>query len=206
MLLASLTGPAHIAVSSAIMERVFSNLLADRSGLCHHPEETLLEMRVIQELITGPREGDPPFFDEVGATGNPENPPHVLTGEKKGDPVTPEILQGAAEPAHVFRRQPQKGIVEEKEPRAAHEPAGDGEHPLLSTAQSSGRAGPLLCQDGEESKDERELLRLPISCGVGSHLKVLENAHEGKDPHSFRNIDKPPPHHLVGRKTLDGLT
>ena len=63
-------------------------------------------MRVIQELITGPREGDPPFLDEVGATGNPENPPHVLTGEKEGDPVTPEILQGAAEPAHVFRRQP----------------------------------------------------------------------------------------------------
>ena len=60
---------------------------------------------------------------------------------------------------HQQRRQPDRGLVDQQQPRRRHQRARDREHLLLAARQRAGELAPALLQHREGLVAEREVLR-----------------------------------------------
>ena len=58
----------------------------------------------------------------------------------------------------IERREAERGLVEEQEPRPAHQRAGDGEHLLLAAREGAAALVQALLEPREDRRDAFEIL------------------------------------------------
>src|SRR5262245_43365542 len=76
---------------------------------------------VAGQLATGPRDRDVANLEHVGAAGCPERDPGVLFDEEDGHPfLLVDPGDDAKDRAHDGGGEPQRGLVQEQQPRAHH--------------------------------------------------------------------------------------
>src|ERR1035438_3200311 len=115
-------------------------------------EGGLPDARVVQKLGGGPRLDDAPRFEDVAAVRVLEGDLHVLFHEQHGRAFPVDSRDEVEQVIHHERRQPERQLVDQEEPRAAHEPAPDRAHLLLAARKTSRElTGPLL-----EAREKRE--------------------------------------------------
>src|ERR1700716_4719166 len=93
-------------------------------------------VRTGQQLAAAPRQRDHAVDHDIAAMGELERVVGVLLDQEHGDPVARiEVAQDAENLLGDQRRQPERGLVEQQEPRPAHPGAGGREHLLLAARQ-----------------------------------------------------------------------
>jgi hypothetical protein len=107
---------------------------------------------------------------------------------------------------HNQRRQPKRGLVEQQQPRPAHQGAADRQHLLLAARQGAAALLAPLGQPGEHLEHPVEVfLEMHRIGDDGAHLQIFVDAHAREDTPAFRHLGHAPQHDLVGRQTGDVL-
>ena len=94
-------------------------------------------------------------------------------------------------------------LVHEQNPRASHEPPGDGEHLLLAARQGAGKLTLAFFQAGKAPVDVRDVgrdLRRGSPSRVRAGVKVLLHVHARKHQTVLRHQCDAPGHHPGGRQ------
>src|SRR2546430_13484030 len=92
------------------------------------------------ELGGRARHDDAAGLEEVGMVGEVERHRHVLLDEQDADALLAvDRTDDAEDLADDERREPERGLVQEQEPRPQHERTRDGEHLLLEIGRASCR-------------------------------------------------------------------
>ena len=99
---------------------------------------------------------------------------------------------------------PERGLVEQEQPRPAHQRARDGEHLLLAPRQRAAALVEPLAQAAETAPARGRGRRArPRAGGERAHLQILEHGHARKDAPSFRRLGDVEPRDLVGWQPRD---
>ena len=65
---------------------------------------------------------------------------------------------GLEDGLHQQRREAERRLVEQEQPRLRHQPPGDGEHLLLAAGERAGELANALAQPGKEGEAAVEVL------------------------------------------------
>ena len=99
------------------------------------------------------------------------------------------------------RREPERRLVEQQEPRPPHQGARDGEHLLLAARQRAAALAEPLGEAREQLEDAGEVAVPGAVAGrKRAHLQVLEHAHARKDAPALRGLGDVKPGDFVGRQ------
>ena len=104
------------------------------------------------------------------------------------------------------RRQAERGLVEQQQPRPAHQGAGDGKHLLLAAGQGTAALAAALGEDGERGEDRVEVfLEVCFLADHCAHLQILQHRHAREDAPAFGGLGKAAADDLEGRQRRDLL-
>jgi len=95
---------------------------------------------------------EPPGLEHISAGGERERAPRVLLDEQDRDAVLVDAPNHPEDLAREDRRQPERGLVEEQQPRPRHQRAADREHLLLAAREGAGDLRLPIAEHGEEAK------------------------------------------------------
>ncbi len=136
----------------------------------------------------GALENHPPQLHHVGAVGDPQPGAGVLLDEQDGG----LLAHGGDHPEHLGhhqRRQPQRRLVEQHQPRAGHPGPRDGQHLLLTAREQRRR---LLAPLGEDREAGGQLVQVALDVAVaprvGAHFQVLEHGHAAEDAAALGHV------------------
>ena len=76
--------------------------------------------------------------ENIGAAGDFEALHHVLLDEQNGDAVGVDARDQRKQFLDQQRRQPERRLIENEQPRLGHQAAADGEHLLFAAGQRPG--------------------------------------------------------------------
>src|SRR2546427_4507311 len=161
-----------------------------------------------QQFFRFALEGDHAVFHHVSAIGNAQTIHHVLLDQEHRDAAFSHLLNLLENLFHHFRRQAQRGFIEEKQLRLSHQRPRDGHHLLLATGERTGKLLAALF----ESRKKIELLvhRLlevrPGSPDVRAQGEIFFHTHMGKKLATLGDVADPAFHDLVWRNFRDILT
>src|SRR5437879_753785 len=161
-----------------------------------------------QQFFRFALEGDHAVFHHVSAIGNAQTIHHVLLDQEHRDAAVSHLSNLLENLFHHFRRQAQRGFIEEKQLRLSHQRPRDGHHLLLATGE---RAGKLLAALFESRKKiellVHRLLELrPGPPNVRAQGEIFFHTHIGKKLASLGDVANPAFHDLVWRGSRDTLT
>src|SRR5437867_1683375 len=112
-----------------------------------------------EELAAAAGERDAAVDHDVTAVGELQRVIGVLLDQEYGQPLLlVELAQHLEDLPHDQRRQTKGRLVEEKEPRPAHQRAGDREHLLLAAGERPAALGGTLLEDGKDRVDAFEVV------------------------------------------------
>src|SRR3979490_955228 len=95
-------------------------------------------VRTGQQLAAAPGQRDHAVDHDIAAMGELERVVGVLLDQEHGDAVARiELAQDADDLLGDERPKPQRGLVEQQQPRPTHQGAGDREHLLLAARQGA---------------------------------------------------------------------
>src|SRR5262249_34932996 len=98
------------------------------------------------------------------------------------------------------RREPERELVDEEEPRPAEQRAADRAHLLLAAGELPGRPRGALAKARQKREDPREVLRdaVPIPTQVGALEEVVPDREAREEAPALRHLDDAGPDDLVG--------
>src|SRR2546428_340751 len=101
--------------------------------------------------------------------------------------------------------EPERGLVEQEEPRPRHQGAADRRHLLLAARERAGELPPPLREAREELQDARKgLWPPPAALGrAGAQLEVLPHGHRGEELAPLRDVGDPAGDDGGGREPAD---
>ena len=106
---------------------------------------------------------------------------------------------------HVARRQAGRRLVEQQQPRLAHQRPAHGHHLPLAARELAGRLAALFAQRREHVVDPVDRWRKSSRADEGAHLEVLLDDHRGEDVVLLRHEGEALGHQPVGRQVGDVL-
>ena len=113
-------------------------------------------------------------------------------------------MDGADDREHLVhdrRGEPERGLVQQQQPRARHQRAADRHHLLLAAGERARGLAAPLGEDREELVHARQrgLARAPRLAAVAAHLEVLLHRHAGEEPPPLGDERDPVAAHQVRR-------
>src|SRR5262249_26076265 len=115
------------------------------------------DLRTLEQLAAGTGERDQAVDHDIAAVGELERMERVLLDQEYRELVLAvELTDGGENSFDQKRREAERGLVEEKEPRAAHERARDRQHLLLAARERSAALAQPLFEAGEKAQKPPE--------------------------------------------------
>ena len=148
----------------------------------------------------GALDGDPPGAQHVAAVGDLEGPPGVLLDDEHRAALRAQLDEQVEHDVDHDRRQPERRLVEQHEPRVAHQRPGHGELLGLAARQVAGRA----CTTGRRAPGtaaRASSSRRRRSAGArrdAGQLQVLADGQVAEDPPVLGH-ERQPGAHEAGR-------
>src|SRR3989441_3766414 len=128
------------------------------------------------ELGGRARHDDAAGLEEVGMVRQVERRRHVLLDEQDADALLAvDRTDDAEDLADDERREPERGLVQEQEPRPQHERTRDGEHLLLAAGEAPGDLAPPLTEHRKVVVDSREVARIYDYFRSEEHTSELQS-------------------------------
>src|SRR5262249_32830673 len=164
-------------------------------------EVRLPDPRVARELRRGALGHDPSLLEDVRAGGDGEGLDDVLLDQQHRDALCVDRGHDLEELVDDLRRQTERGLVEEQEPRHRHQRAPDRDHLLLTARERAGELASALAQDGEGPVDALEALAAPRAHRrrVAADLEILLDGHRREEAAARGDQGDPVAAELVGR-------
>src|ERR1700730_7431802 len=144
---------------------------------------------VVHQDCTLTLQNDAGVFQDIAVFGKLKRLVRILLDQHDGDAMLIEISQNSENLLDEQRGETKRRLVQEKQPRARHQAASDGEHLLLAAAQRTRALLSPFGQDRKQAVGPVESLAdlLPISPCVGAYLEIVEDAHIGEQLAAFRH-------------------
>ena len=167
------------------------------------PEVGAAHRIVEQELGRRPAHQRPPALQQVGMPGDVQRERRALVGEQDRRAGVRDAPQRLADLGDHDRRQPQRRLVEQQQPRLSHQRAADREHLLLAAAQQAGALVDALAQDREQlehlvaqpplagavARRERAEPEVLADRQIGEHAAALERLRDA-ERHQARRVER----------------
>src|SRR5262249_32739898 len=164
-------------------------------------EVGLADPRVARELRRRALGDDPSLLEDVRAGGDGEGLDDVLLDQEHRDALCVDCGHDLEDLVDDLRRQAERGLVEEQEPRRRHQRAPDGDDLLLTAGERAGELASALAQDGEGRVDALEALGAPRARRrrVAADLEILLDRHRWEEAAALGDQGDPVAAELVGR-------
>ena len=159
-------------------------------------------LRPLQEFAAAAGQGDLAVDHDEAAMGELERVIGVLFDQEYREPVAGvERSDDVEDLPRDQRREAERRLVEQQEPRPPHQGARDGEHLLLAARQRAAALAEPLGEAWEQFEDAGEVAVPGVGAGrKRAHLQVLQHAHARKDAPAFRGLGDVKPGDFVGRQ------
>src|SRR5216684_4039822 len=167
----------------------------------------LAHLGVLEQLPGCSGEHDAPALEHVAAARDAERHARVLLDHEHGRAEALVDLADAVEHRlHQDRGEPQRGLVEQKEPGPSHEAARDGEHLLLPARQLPAQRAAQAAQGREELEQLLEVLRDLARAAAYSRAEaqVLLHRQAREDVPPLRDMGEPERDQRLRLVALDG--
>src|SRR5438067_3201218 len=160
---------------------------------------------VVEEVARRALVDDAPGLHDVGAVRHAERQIRVLLDHEHGRPAPPDVRDDAEGRLDQRRREPQRGLVEEDQPRARHQRARDREHLLLPAGERARRLPPPLGEDREVGRDALEVVLhlAAVTADVGAHLEVFPHGQVREDAAALGAVGDAGPEDRGGGGAVD---
>src|SRR2546421_7152584 len=113
---------------------------------------------VLAQHVRGPFHHDASGLEQEHVVGEIQRERRVLLDEENADSGLIDRSENPEDLAHDERREPQRRLVEEEQPRPQHQRAGHREHLLLPARECAGRLPASLVQYREVAEDTLEVV------------------------------------------------
>src|SRR5262249_30717054 len=141
------------------------------------------------ELRARSRESHVTGLEHVARVGRLQREMGVLLDDEHGQALAlVELADDAEELRDEHRREPERRLVEQQEPRPQDEGARECEHLLLAAAERPCCLAAPLGEPGEVGEDALELGLDRTAARVGAEAKVLEDGELGEGAASLRDV------------------
>ena len=126
---------------------------------------------------------DAATLEHVGGVGEPERDVRELLDQQDPDPRARHFLERRHEALHDDRRQAQRELVDDHDPRARDEGLGEHDHLLLAAREQARRRLPARLESREELERVGDpLLALVARERVGRDAEVVLHRQLGQQP------------------------
>jgi len=116
---------------------------------------------------------------------------HVLLDEEDREALAVQPADQREHLVHEQRREAERGLVEDEQPRLGHQPAADREHLLLAAGERSRALGGALLEAREDGEHALEALRAARTAApIAAELEVLEHREIREDAAPFGHLDQ----------------
>src|SRR6185436_1473920 len=167
-------------------------------------EVRLLDVGAGQETVARPLEHDAAILEHVAAVRELERARHVLLDEHDRGAAAVDRLKRLEDQLHRQGREPEARLVQQKKPRAGHEPAADRAHLLLAARQGAGELPLALAQPRKELEDALERLVPPAPVRrAATELEVVAHRHGRKELAPLRHVRDSPRDDLARAETVE---
>ena len=116
-----------------------------------------------------------------------------------------QVLDDAEDLRHEQRREAERRLVEQQQPRALHERAREREHLLLAAAERAGLLVAPLLDPREVRLDAREVVLDRAAPRVRAEPQVLPDGELGERAAALGHVRDAEPRHVVGPAAADRL-
>ena len=129
----------------------------------------------------------------------------ILLHQEDAEPLLAiKSLDGPEYLTRDERRQPQRRLIQEQQPRAPHQGAGDRQHLLLAAGEGAAALVDTLLEPWKQLKHAFQVgLKMLGICQAGADLQVLEHAHAQENAPAFRRLRDSQGCDLVGGHSRD---
>src|ERR1019366_2458067 len=194
--------------ATAPSTRITGSGCAGRAGeTSSHAEIGALDVSRGEQLGGRPRQGDRARLEDVGASGRVKGDQGVLLDQQDGRALAVDLPDHVEDGVDEDRGQTQGRLVEQQDPRPAHQRPADGHHLLLATGEAAGELAATLGEAGGERVHPREVVPDlgPVPAAVRAHVKVLLNRHPGKEAAALGGMPDTHPGDLLRARRVDRL-
>src|SRR6266540_3995279 len=151
------------------------------------------ERRAVGELGRRSFEHDPALDHHRRPAADLERHDRVLLDEEQRRPGC-DLGEGGEERPCDLRRQPERRLVEQQQPRPGHERTADRDHLLLAPRERPADPSPDRSEGREEVVDLVDAVAIRAAAtGRGADEQVLVHAERREDAPAFRDVDEPAP-------------
>src|SRR5690606_6795308 len=164
-------------------------------------------LAVREQFTPRPGHGDAPSDHDVAPMREAQSVERVLFDEKNGDMLLlVDLAHHIVDLPHHQRRQPERGLVQEQETRAAHQGTADCQHLLLTARQGAATLRLTLPEPWEELEDAAQIvLEMLLGRDQGAELEILDHRHVREDAASLRRLGDASPDDTIGFLVRDVL-
>ena len=145
------------------------------------------------------------FLKAIKTRRGVERPVDVLLDQNDRRALSRDGVEALIDVANDDRRQSERQLVAQQQPRIGHQAAADRRHLLLPARQRRRGQVAQFMQARKQLVDALEIPR-PGALAVGAEQKILLDRKARKQPASFRHHCDAQPHDLVRRLAPDRLT
>ena len=149
----------------------------------------------------------PADLEHVGAGGGRERRACVLLDDQDRGPLA--LVQLADDPEDLGddeRRETERRLVEEQEPRPLHHRAREREHLLLAARERARLLGPALLQPREVVEHAAEVVAQRAAAGVRAETEVLPDGELDERAAALRHVRDAEPRGRLGAAARERLS
>src|SRR5579871_1930731 len=128
---------------------------------------------------------------DISAAGDLEALHDVLLDQQNGNALGMNARDQGEQFLDHYRRQPERGFVENKQSRLGHQPAADCEHLLFAARERAGTLRAALTEAGKNRESA-----IPIGgaasggAAIAAQIEVLSDGKIGEDPSTLGDVDE----------------
>src|SRR5215470_1433752 len=149
---------------------------------------------------------EPTDLEQVRVVSDLERLARVLLDHEDGQAPRVDLPDLLEETLHDFRREAERRLVHDQEPRLRDQRARDREHLLLTARERAGELAAALAQAWEQPEDlvDARGERRPVAPDERAHLEILVDGQRREQLSAFRNPRHPELVDAMRRHAVNG--